>query len=291
MIWGAAGPIIKFTLGGLDPFPFLSYRFLLSGILAAVVIFIKKLTLPKSFRLRFLLLVYGLVATTFALGFLFLGLDNATVLDLSLIGAIGPLIIAAGGVVFLKERISRQEIFGIVIALVGVFIVTIYPVITQADGLSLSGNIFIILYLFFDAASVLIARELVKERVRPSVISNYAFLIALATIVPFTLLNYPALEILKTMAELPLPYHFGVWYMAVFSGSIAYWFFAKGEKYVDAGEAGLFFYLHPLFSAPLAVLWLGEEITTRFVVGAVIIGFGVLVAEHRRVSSRRGKKS
>jgi drug/metabolite transporter (DMT)-like permease len=287
LIWGAASPVIKLTLSAIDPLPFLSYRFLISGILAAAIIFLRRISLPKSMKLKFLLLAYGLTGTTFALGFLFIGLDNTTVLDLALIGAIGPLLIAVGGAVFLKEKISRQETLGISIALIGVFIVTIYPIITQTDGISLSGNIFILAYLIFDASSVLIARELVRKKVSPGTVSNYAFIVAAITIIPFTLLSYSPHALVKTIMDLSLSYHLGVWYMAVLSGIVAYWFFAKGEKVIEAGEAGLFFYLHPVFSAPLAVVWLGEQITPRFIVGAAIIGTGVAIAEHKRTKKEK----
>lgn len=290
LIWGAAGPVIKFTLGEIDPLPFLSYRFLLAGILAAFIIITKRLSLPKSLKLKFLLITYGLVATTFALGLLFIGLDNATVLELELITVVGPLLIALGGVVFLREKISKQEVLGIAIALLGVFIVTIYPILTQTDGHTFSGNILIILYLLFDTSSVLIARELVLKKVQPSVITSWAFVVAALTMLPLTLLYYPPSALLESLVTLPFPHHLGVWYMAFISGTIAYWLLAKAEKYIEAGEAGLFFYLIPIFAAPLAVLWLHEKISIRFVIGGTIIGMGVAIAEYRRAKKRRGTK-
>ena len=35
-IWGAAGPIIKFTLQAIDPLPFLAYRFTIAAIFSII---------------------------------------------------------------------------------------------------------------------------------------------------------------------------------------------------------------------------------------------------------------
>ena len=65
------------------------------------------------------------------------------------------------------------------------------------------------------------------------------------------------------------------------------------QKSIEIGEASLFAYLYPLFSTPLAVVWLGEKITPMFIVGAVVITIGVVIAEikKRRYNSISNKRS
>jgi drug/metabolite transporter (DMT)-like permease len=69
--------------------------------------------------------------------------------------------------------------------------------------------------------------------------------------------------------------------MALISGTLAYFLFIRGERSIEAGEAGLFAYLQPLFTVPLAILWLGERVTPAFIIGATIVGIGVYVAEKK----------
>src|SRR3989344_5161458 len=78
-LWGAAGPVIKYTLAGIDPLPFLAYRLGVSALFSL------------------------------ALGILFIALDKTTVLDLTLIGVIGPMIVTAGGAIFFHDHITRRE--------------------------------------------------------------------------------------------------------------------------------------------------------------------------------------
>jgi drug/metabolite transporter (DMT)-like permease len=70
--------------------------------------------------------------------------------------------------------------------------------------------------------------------------------------------------------------------MALLSGSLAYFLYQKAQKTIEASEATLFSYLSPLFAIPLAVFWLKEEITIFYLLGAVIVAIGVIIAESKR---------
>src|SRR5690554_1124451 len=141
VIWGAATPVIKFTLQGIDPVPFLTYRFFLSSLLAVAIIlfYLQKKHLIRENFLQ--IIIYSLFSTTFALGLLFLGMDRTSVLDTVLITAVSPLVTAFFGVVFFKDVITKQEKLGILLAFIGTVITILEPVLTgQAKISQLSGN-------------------------------------------------------------------------------------------------------------------------------------------------------
>jgi len=285
VIWGIASAVLKFTLDGLSPFNFLSYRFLIAGIFSIIYFLRFKPKLPKNGSML-VLFIYGFIAVPLALGILFHALDRSTVLEFGLIGALGPLMVALGGAVFFREKIEKNERIGISIALIGTLITVFAPVILEGESVRLTGNILLLLFLLADSAGVLMAKKLSKENYDPMTMVNFSFLIGAFTIIPLTLfLN--GTEVIHSVVNLELKYHLGVWYMALVSGTLAYLLFIKGEKHIEAGEAGLFFYLHPLFSFPLAVLWLGERITTPFIAGGLVIAIGVFIAEYRPSKKRR----
>ena len=280
-IWGAAPAIIKFTLEGIDPLPFLAYRFFISGIAAVFLILILKLKLPKNAKQVSQLSLYGFLATTIALGFLFVGLDRTTVLELGLIGALSPLMIVLGGGLLLREHVTKREKKGIFIALTGTLITIIAPIVLSGNSFKFSGNILLVLFLVSDAGSVLMAKSMLKRNFSPLLIANFAFIVGAFTLIPFAVYSLGLNSLVETVVSLPLKYHLGVWYMALMSGTLAYFLFIRGERSIEAGEAGLFFYLQPIFSIPLAVFWLHEIITLPFIVGALIIAIGVYIAEKR----------
>lgn len=282
VIWGVAAPIIKFTLQGIPPLPFLAYRLAISAIFSILLFTIFGIKLPKPKQNLPLIILYGLTAFSIALGVLFLGMEKTTVLDMTLITLVGPLLVAVGGVIFFKDHITRQEKTGISIVVSGALFTAISPIIMDHEVLGLSGNFLIILFLFADSIAALMAKRLAQQEVPSLTLTNIGFIIGALTIIPLTVFLYGYSETINSIINLPLKYHLGVWYMALLSGTLAYFLYVLGQKSIEVSEAGLFRYLMPLFSVPLAILWLGEKITAHFVIGAVLILIGITIAEYKQ---------
>lgn len=77
------------------------------------------------------------------------------------------------------------------------------------------------------------------------------------------------------------PALYGIAYMAIISGIIAYISYQFGLQRVEASEASVFYYLQPLFAIPIAVIFLKEPLSLVFLVGAMIVAAGVYLAEKR----------
>lgn len=275
-IWGLASPIIKYTLGELDPVTFLTYRFGISSFVALITFLILGFHFPKDSNTLRRLFLYGFLTSTVALGFLFFGLKNTTVLDASLITLINPLVITIAGVWFLKEHVTKKEKLGLGIALLGTLLTVIEPIIQNHGGaIRLSGNILIVGYLLTTGWSAVLVKRLLRADVSPIVMVNTSFVIGFLSLLPVAIFKFD----FEAISSLALSYHLGVFYMALISGSLAYYLSTKAQKTIEIGEASIFAYLYPLFSTPLAVFWLGEKITPMFGVGAAIITVGVVIAE------------
>ncbi len=281
-IWGAAGPVIKFTLSGIDPFPFLSYRFIIAAIFSIVYFLIKGVKIPKIRQNLRYVIAYGLLAVPIALGALFTGLDKSTVLDLTLISILGPLVVTAGGALFFHDHITSREKIGITIVLIGALINALAPFFQKVADARLTGNFFLLIFLLADTSAVLVAKHSVRHKIRSVTLTNMAFIIGAITLVPITLATHGATNVISSIITLPFKYHLGVWYMALISGTLAYFLYVRAHRSIEVSEATLFNYLQPLFSVPLAIFWLGEKITPTFVVGAAVITTGLIIAEYKK---------
>src|SRR3989339_1380557 len=113
LIWGIAGPVIKLTLTGIPPLLFVTYRFFIASIFALPFLIPKLYNIKKNF---WLLLLYGFLNSTATLGLLFLGTDKTTLLDMSLLSLLGPILMILFGYFFLKEHVTAREKIGIVVA-------------------------------------------------------------------------------------------------------------------------------------------------------------------------------
>jgi drug/metabolite transporter (DMT)-like permease len=286
-VWGAAGPVIKYTLSGIKPLQFLAYRFFISAIIALVYFTIRGINFKKVRKNLKWIVLYGLLAYTLALGSLFTGLDRASVLDLALIGTLGPLLITSGGAVFFKDHITKREKIGITIILAGALLNSFVPILLNGAGIKFTGNMFIFAFLLFDTAAILLAKYIVKSKIKSITLINLGFIVAAATIIPYSFIIYGSLNVINNVINMQLQYHLGVWYMALLSGTLAYFLYVRGQKSIEVSEAALFNYLQPIFSIPLAVLWLRESLTPTFIVGVIIIATGVIIAEYKKKAIKK----
>ena len=284
IIWGVAGPVIKFTLGSFPPIIFLTYRFALASALGATLWAIR----PPKFRVDANtiphIVLHSILAVPLGLGLLFFGFDKTTSLTGTVISATGPIMIAIAGMLLLKEHITKPERVGISLALLGTLIITLGPML-GGNGhaiVSMQGNFLIIASLAADAIGTVIAKVSLRDRVPAMALTNISFMIGFFCFLPFLLVSYSINEVITTIARAPLSAHLGVFYMAFISGTLAYTLQKLAMKTIEVGEVAVFNYLFPIWAAPLALWWLGEKITLPFVIGACVIATGVVIAEHKR---------
>jgi len=288
IIWGAASPVIKYTLKFISPFSFLFWRFLITSLIFLPIFFIYinknniKLDLKKIARLAGL----GFLGTTFSLTLLFVGYSHTTAIDGSLIYSIAPILVVVGGAFFLKEEVTGIEKMGAAIAFLGSIVAIIQPLLERkAFGLeNMAGNILVFLSaLAWAGYCLLMRRSEFKEKTDPLVLTAVSFFAGFITIIPLFIIERPqlpgnCLAIASLLNNHALP---GILYMSVFSSVIAYFTYNLGYSLIEASEAVLFDYLKPVFAAPLAVIWLDEQITPPFLIGALLIALGVFLTESR----------
>lgn len=284
-IWGIAGPVIKYTLPDFPPMIFLTYRFFISSLLMLPIVLVLKPKFPRSRREIAMLTVAGLLGSTINLGLVFLALEKTTVLDITVIGNTSPIFVVLGGIIFLKERVSRKEALGIIITFLGTLAIVIQPLFegNLFASRALIGNLLAVAANVTWVFYVVITKKELRHKVDNLLMTTYMFVLGFITSLPFALYQSKgALNLLLSVSTAPLLPHLGVWYMAVLSGSLAYFLYQEGQRKIEASEATLFGYLSPLFAAPLAVFWLKEKITLPFVIGTSIVILGVFIAEYRK---------
>ncbi len=283
VIWGVAAVVIKYTLSGFPPFVFLTYRFFLSTVLACILFIFTGIRLPKDKKTLILLFLYGFLVSTVALGLLFLGTDKTTSIDANLISAMAPITIVIAGAVFLKERVTKREKIGIGIALTGTLITIIEPILRIGDGQGgFEGNLLVFASILVGTITAILAKVILRRNVEPVTLTNISFIVGFATTLPIVLVTTSPAQLVNSILQTPFSYHLGVIYMAVLSGTFAYILWHKAEKTIEVSEVSLFAYLYPVFGIPLSIAWLKETVTLPFILGAIIIGIGILIAETKK---------
>lgn len=285
IIWGVAGPIIKYTLSDFPPVIFLTYRFMISTLIAILIFAKKRPHIPKDPNIREHLAFYGFLISTVSLGLLFFGFEKTTALSGSLLSALTPIMVVAAGAYFLHDRITNIEHIGIGVAFVGTALTVIEPLITggtQLFSASLEGNLLIMASLLVGVITAIQGKYLLRDKIDPQTLTHLSFIVGFLTMIPVLLLSFSLTEVWTIFTHAPLLSHVGVWYMALMSGTLAYTLWHIGQKSIEVSEAALFNYLLPLWATPVAMLWLGEKATPIFWVGSIIIAVGVGIAEYKK---------
>lgn len=281
VIWGIASVVIKATLGGVDPVLFLTYRFFLSSLVALLFLKQIKHLLQKHNQRLLLVLLYAFLSAPLSLLLLFAGMVNTSVVNLSLMQATVPVLLAFLGAMLFHDHMTRRSKIGAAIAITGAFITLIEPLFAEFDG-SLTGNLLIAAYLASDVASILLLKKLLKKGVSPTTLTHFSFLFGFILTLPLLLITMPMSAVIEQLRVLPVQYHLGIFYMAIFSGTIAFVLRGRAQKFLTITEASLFGYLAPVISTVLALLFLNEHITPLYLIGALTIGVGVFLAEFKR---------
>lgn len=283
IIWGIAGPVIKLTLHEVPPFIFLLYRFLISGVIALPILYVTKFRLSKDPKVNLKVFAACVLNTTGALGLLFWGADHTTLLQMSLITVFGPILSVLAGYLFLRDRITKREKIGIVITFIGSMLIIVEPFFEKAivDG-SIAGNLAVFGYVLFTTISGVFIKEVLREGINPIGLTNLSFIAGFITMIPVALLFHPISEIQNTIYTIAWPYHTGVWYMAIISGTIAFSLMNMAQKSIELSEAAVFMYLYPIISGILAIFVLGDKFTAYTAVGSTITVIGIAIAEIKK---------
>ena len=208
-------------------------------------------------------------------GLLYLGLHSTTATNAGLINATLPFLAVLLAVLFAGERVSRVQVGGMVIASVGVIAVIV------------KGDLSALRELRVETGDVWVQLAMVSWGI-------YAILVRRMPAAFGILVAYLAMTIVGALIALPLFLieHFAfsaapslswaaagaVVYIATFGSIVALMFWNIGIKTLGAGTATNFVFLQTLLTAGLAVLFLGETLSSYHVWGGALVLAGVFLA-------------
>jgi drug/metabolite transporter (DMT)-like permease len=278
IIWGLAPPIIKYSLFFISPITFLFYRFLIVSVILFVPLIIKLKKLKPSLKDYSKYIFLGFLGTPLTLIVLFFGIQKTAAINASIISIFTPVMIILGGVLFLREKLERNEKLGLALVLGGASLCVLAPLLQTGGELSKSllGNLLILLGSLAWASFSLLRRK-EGEGIDSFVLSSLSFLIGLAVLFPLMVW----LKLPLDLNQIPLSALWGVLYMAILGSVVAYFTYIYGFSKIEASEATLFTYLEPIFAIPVAIVFLKETVSPPFLFGALLTAVGVIISELR----------
>ena len=197
--------------------------------------------------------------------------ESTGAMNISLIYASSPVLIAVGSVIWLGEHFSKRQWVGVVVAMSGVVHVVVRGEWAHLSQVNLvPGDLWVV------AASVAWAAYALLQKKWHSPLGSTARLATIcmggvAVLLPFALfeLASPHTPVLSWHA-LGL-----IWLTALVPGLGAYWIYGWTQKILGASRVAVTMYLGPLYSGMAAWLLLGEPMGWHHLAGGVLILSGV----------------
>lgn len=262
--FGFLGVFGKSALGkGIAPFEFLSFRYLVAaGLMALLVAFRTKSFSALWPRPRIILisLALGVVGYAVFSSFYFLALERISASMTVILLYTYPVLVAAGGAVFFRERMPLSRLPALPMAFAGlVCLVWLDMQMGQATGLILG-----LLSALFYSAYILLSSHFVKNE-DPMVSTFWIQLGAGLTLLAlsFTSTNR-SIEVFRlAWMEIVL--------IALICSVLAMWLFLSGLLKVQNWEAALLSMAEPITGVLLGVLVLGDRLTFLQSIGAGLV--------------------
>jgi drug/metabolite transporter (DMT)-like permease len=174
----------------------------------------------------------------------------------------------------LHERASGRQWLGLVIATIGVLIVSLLgdQTATEAATNPLLGNLLLIV------AAVSWALYSVRVRLHSQKYAALAITLAVTAFGIPIVAPVAAIELqTQTIGTLTAPVVLGILYIGIGSTAIAFFLWNKSFELLEAATASLLFFAQPVVGTLLAAIFRGEQLGRSFFAGGALIVLGALL--------------
>ena len=268
-IWSSAFTSARIIVADASPLASLSLRFFFSGLIGVLI----ARALGQTWKLTRdqwrATIIFGVCQNAIYLGLNFVAMQTIEASFASIIASTMPLMVAFALWTIFRERLPTLGVIGLVLGFIGVFI------IMQARlsaGVDMTG----VLLCVLGAVALTVATLMMRGA---SSGGNLMMIVGLQMFVgSFGLAIASALtETLRVNFTPELVLAFA--YTTLFPGLLATWIWFSLVQRIGAVKAATFHFLNPFFGVAVAAVLLGETLSSRDVIGVMIIMVGILAVQ------------
>lgn len=269
--WATNIIIGRYLRGQIGPLTLTASRYLVASLLYAILLRSRPAEEKKPGADMKLLLVMALTGVVLFAPALYFGLRYTSAINGTLINGLGPLLTAAFAAWLIHEPFSGRQVFGALIALVGVAILLLGG--GGSGSLSVNpGDAVIVAAVLFWALYSVAVRKVVKHR-SPLSATALSMFLGLPVLVVAAIVETMHTPVAWSPALLGI-----IVYLGVVPAATGFLSWNLGVKYLGAGGAMVFYNTLPLYGALFGFLFLGETLGMRHLAGGALILAGGLVA-------------
>jgi len=270
ILWSSSYIVTKVGVGDIPPLTFAAIRFIMAAIVMGIVFVFAKPREHVSKKDLLRLALGGLLGITAYFSLQNLGVQKTTASDATLLVASFPVITLLLEILFRKARINFRQIGGIVIAIVGIYLVIDMsgtrsaPERLTGDLLLLATGLAWALYNF--------ATQNVVQKYSTITVIFWQTLFGMVALLPLAIIEINKWQSIKSSGLL------GALYLGLFCSVGAFLLYGYGLKSLQPGLAVILLNLVPIFGLVFAVIFLHERISLLQLLGGAIVICGVILS-------------
>jgi len=277
LFWSGNFIIGRYIGYSVEPIELAFFRWLLVCIfLLPIVFFLDIKRLLHFVKQKFLYFIFiSLLGITLFNTIVYIALQTTKATNALLINSIVPILILVLSFFILKAKISKLQVFGIVLSTIGV----IYLVL-KGDFLSIinieftHGDFWILL------SSLVWALYSVLIRFKPQGIKHielFVIIVYLGFILLIPLFLWQGYSFSREIVVFKQNWPFFL-YVSFFASFLSFYFWHTGIDTIGAEKTGQFTHLMPIFGSILAFIFLKEKLEYYHIIGAILIGIGIYLS-------------
>ncbi|MFB7641908.1 DMT family transporter [Peribacillus butanolivorans] len=262
--WGASILLTKIGLDYIQEYNLISLRFIIAFLLSGIVFYKHLIKIDfKTVKYAFILASILFIVYVFAT----FGTKYTSVSNAGFLMSLTVIFIPVLSSIFLKQRPEKKVVLGIVLAIVGIGLLTLNNQLKIGYG-----DILCILCALFYAVHIIVTGTMTKH-----VNSITLGVLQLGFVGLFSIIFSMFMETPK------LPDTSESWFsilaLSIFCTAVAFIVQITAQQYTSPTHTGLIFSLEPVFSAGFAFFFTGETLTFKGYLGATFLLLSVLIAE------------
>lgn len=273
-LWGATFVVVQDAIAFLTPFSFNAVRFSIAWVvLILVYLFISKKQ-NRNFTIKSLKAGFTLGIWLFlAYAFQTLGLLYTTPAKAGFITGLSVILVPLFAFLLLKQYLSRNAIFGVISATVGLYMITML----QASSFG-KGDFFVLLCAVSFAMHIITTGKYAKDfQALPLTI------IQIGTVSILSFISSVIFENPKEMYQMDILLKSevlsGLLITSLLATAFAFLAQTYFQAYTSATRVALIFAMEPVFAAITSFIVIGEKFTISMIIGCILILFGNVLAE------------
>ncbi|MCS1392853.1 DMT family transporter [Lysinibacillus boronitolerans] len=273
LLWGGNFVVAKTLVAHATPMTLTLVRWLIAVMVLLPLVWWKEKRLVPAKAALVPLCLMGITGVALFNIFQFLALERTTSTNAGLISTMNTMSIALFSFAFLKEKINGLQLLAMVLSLIGVFLV-----LSKGDWQLLwhfqlnTGDLWMVAAVcVWGLYSV--CSKWAMQTTSPLMATLYAGLFGVLILVPFTISNF-------SFSEIDSTFILSLLYTGVISTVVCMVFWNIGVQQLGATTSGIFLNFNPIFTALLAFLFIGEQLSWLQGIGGITVIMGCYLFTH-----------